>query len=117
MARRPPVYGLDIETDTSVDGLDPARSAVLTVALSHAGGDEVFSGPEDRLLAEVDERLADLPPGVLATWNGSAFDLPFIAHRAGLLGLRLGLVLRALGDEAGARRELDLAKRLDPKVR
>ena len=30
---------------------------------------------------------------------------------------RLGLVLRALGDEAGARRELDLAKRLDPKVR
>jgi len=30
---------------------------------------------------------------------------------------RLGLVLRALGDEAGAKRELELAKRLDPKVK
>ena len=30
---------------------------------------------------------------------------------------RLGLVLRALGDEAAAKRELDLAKRLDPKVK
>lgn len=30
---------------------------------------------------------------------------------------RLGLVLRALGDEAGAKRELDRAKRLDPKVK
>lgn len=30
---------------------------------------------------------------------------------------RLGLVLRALGDEAGAKRELDVAKRLDPKVK
>lgn len=30
---------------------------------------------------------------------------------------RLGLVLRALGDEAAAQRALDLAKRLDPKVK
>jgi tetratricopeptide (TPR) repeat protein len=30
---------------------------------------------------------------------------------------RLGLVLRALGDEPGAKRELDVAKRLDPKVK
>jgi len=30
---------------------------------------------------------------------------------------RLGLVLRALGDEPAAKRELDLAKRLDPKVK
>jgi tetratricopeptide (TPR) repeat protein len=30
---------------------------------------------------------------------------------------RLGLVLRALGDEAAAKRELDLANRLDPKVK
>lgn len=30
---------------------------------------------------------------------------------------RLGLVLRALGDETAAKRELDLARRLDPKVR
>ena len=94
MGRRPPVYGLDIETDTSVDGLDPARSAVLTVAVSMAGLDEVFSGPEPELLVQLDEHLADLDPGVLATWNGAAFDLPFLAVRAARWGLRLGLLVR-----------------------
>ena len=94
MGRRAPVYGLDIETDTSVDGLDPARSAVLTVALSLSGIDEVFSGPEPELLADLDYALADLEPGVLATWNGAAFDLPFLADRARRWGIRLGLHVR-----------------------
>ena len=94
MGRRPPVYGLDIETDTSVDGLDPARSAVLTVAVSMNGFDDVFSGPEPDLLVQLDDHLAALEPGVLATWNGAAFDLPFIAVRAARWGLRLGLVVR-----------------------
>ena len=83
MGRRAPVYGLDIETDTSVDGLDPACSAVLTVAVSMHGLDEVFSGAEPDLLVELDDRLAELEPGVIATWNGAAFDLPFLADRAG----------------------------------
>lgn len=94
MGRRPPVYGLDIETDTTVDGLDPARSAVVTVALSQAGCDEVFSGTEPDLLVELDDRLAHLEPGVLATWNGAAFDLPFLADRAARWGVRLGLAVR-----------------------
>jgi uncharacterized protein YprB with RNaseH-like and TPR domain len=94
VGRRPPIYGLDIETDTSVDGLDPSRSAVLTVALSQPGVDEVFSGPEPDLLAELDERLADIEPGVIATWNGAAFDLPFVAERAARWRLRLGLLVR-----------------------
>ena len=94
MARRPPVYGLDIETDTTVDGLDPARSAVVTVALSSAGVDEVFSGSEPDLLVDLDDRLRELEPGVLATWNGAAFDLPFLADRAATWGVALGLHLR-----------------------
>src|SRR5690554_4261296 len=94
MGRRPPVYGLDIETDTRVDGLDPSRSAVLTVGLSCDGHDEVFSGPEAALLRDLDDRLAELEPGVLATWNGAAFDLPFLADRAAAAGVPLGLVLR-----------------------
>lgn len=94
MARRPPVYGLDIETDTTVDGLDPAASAVVTVALSQDGADEVFTGPESELLIELDLRLAELEPGVLATWNGAAFDLPFLADRARRCGVGLGLDLR-----------------------
>ncbi len=94
LGRRPPVYGLDIETDTRVDGLDPERSAVVTVALSQPGLDEVFSGAEPELLADLDDRLGELEPGVLATWNGAAFDLPFLAHRARAWGMRLGLHVR-----------------------
>lgn len=92
--RRPVVYGLDIETDTTIDGLDPSVSAVVTVALSNPGFDEVFTGPEDELLEQLDRRLATIEPGVLATWNGAAFDLPFLAQRAELHGVPLGLRLR-----------------------
>src|SRR6476469_307418 len=95
MARRLPVYGLDIETDTTVDGLDPRVARVLTVALSCANHDEVFSGPEDLLLRDLDVRLRRLRPGVIATWNGATFDLPFLDDRARLHGLELGLRLEA----------------------
>jgi DNA polymerase elongation subunit (family B) len=87
------IYGLDIETDTTVDGLDPAVSPVVTAALSTAAGDEVFEGPEAGLLAALDGRLRDLPPGVVVTWNGATFDLPFVADRAAAVGVPLGLRL------------------------
>lgn len=104
MPPRPPVYGLDIETDTSVDGLDPGVGAIVTVALSSAGDDEVFDGPETAMLAAVDARLASLPPGVLATWNGAFFDLPFLADRAAHHGVELGLRL-TLDPRIPSRRE------------
>jgi uncharacterized protein YprB with RNaseH-like and TPR domain len=94
VSRRPTVYGLDIETDTTVDGLDPEVAAVVTVALSNDGFDEVFTGAEDTILHDVDMRLAAIAPGVIATWNGAAFDLPFLADRAALHGIPLGLRLR-----------------------
>lgn len=94
MRRRPAVYGLDIETDTTENGLDPRVAAVVTIALACPGYEEVFTGPEDTLLAELDGRLRELEPGVLATWNGAAFDLPFIADRADLYGMSLGLRLQ-----------------------
>ena len=93
MARRTPVYGLDIETDTTVDGLDPGVARILTVALSSDHVDELFTGDEPSLLRELDERLAEVEPGVIATWNGGAFDLPFIADRAAQHGVALGLRL------------------------
>jgi DNA polymerase elongation subunit (family B) len=92
--RRPLVYGLDIETDTTVDGLNPDVSPVVTVALSNPAYAEVFAGREDEILYDLDERLAELEPGVIATWNGAAFDLPFLADRAALHGIALGLRLR-----------------------
>ena len=93
MQPRPPVYGLDIETDTSVDGLDPAVGGIVTVALSGPDGVDVFDGPEAAMLAALDARLAALPAGVLATWNGAFFDLPFLADRAAHHGVTLGLRL------------------------
>lgn len=95
MSRRPIVYGLDIETDTTVDGLDPDVARVVTVALSSPGFDEVFSGDERGLLFDLDQRMRELEPGVLATWNGAAFDLPFLADRSLRSGIDLGLRLRA----------------------
>lgn len=87
------IYGLDIETDTTTDGLDPAVSPVVVVALSTPQADEVFLGDESQLLAALDGRLRAIEPGVLATWNGAAFDLPFLADRAAACGVPLGLRL------------------------
>lgn len=89
----PPLYGLDIETDTAQGGLDPARAAVVAVAISHPDGDTVLTGSEPALLTALDEHLASLEPGVIVTWNGAAFDLPFLAQRASSVGARLDLTL------------------------
>lgn len=88
------IYGLDIETDNTEDGLDPAVASVRAVALSGRTFDELFVGDEVEILRALDDRLAALPTGVVATWNGSAFDLPFLADRARILGVELGLKLR-----------------------
>ena len=99
---RRPLYGLDIETDTSSDGLDPGVARVVAVAVSSAGrGDVVFTGSEAALLGALDDHLLALPPGVLVTWNGGAFDLPFLASRAERVQTPLGLELA--WDPAGYR--------------
>lgn len=90
-----PLYGLDIETDTSTDGLDPHRAAVVAVAVATADHTEVLVGDERELLARLEDHLGALAPGVLVTWNGSGFDLPFLALRARLAGVPLGLRISA----------------------
>jgi len=92
----PPLYGLDIETDTSVDGLDPQVGRVLAVAVAGDEGVEVVAGDDEAsLLARLDAGLAERPAGVLVTWNGARFDLPYLASRAEQLGVELGLELEA----------------------
>ena len=93
MGQHAAIYGLDIETDTTEDGLDPAVASVRAVALSGRTFDELFVGDETDILRALDARLAGLPTGVVATWNGSAFDLPFLADRARILDVDLGLKL------------------------
>jgi DNA polymerase elongation subunit (family B) len=104
----PPIYGFDVETDTRVDGLDPGRSRIVAAAVASATGTVVFSDADEAtLLDRLDWHLAALEPGVVATWNGSAFDLPFVADRARGHGLVLGLRLAL--DPAIARRHAPLA--------
>ncbi len=95
----PPLYGLDIETDTSVDGLDPSVSPIVAVAVATPDGDRVFQGAEDLVLHRTDELMSELDPGIVATWNGSGFDLPFLTERARRLGVTLGLDLWDDGPE------------------
>jgi len=89
-----PVYGLDIETDTATDGLDPQVGRILCVGVSGCGGELVLAHHDEAaLLADLDSWLGEMTPGVIATWNGSAFDLPYLATRARLVGIDLGLRL------------------------
>ena len=122
-----PLVGFDIETDTTHGGLDPETSSVVAAAIAPhvaparlAGSTpeqralptadtacegagflepEVFLGDEADLLERVDQRIAALGPAILVTWNGARFDLPFVAHRAAVLGIELGL---RLGGDAGS---------------
>ena len=89
-----PVYGFDIETDTTVNGLDPRVSQVTSVA--------IWSLTEQRCIADVDERellfelarlVESLPAGIMAGWNSAVFNLPFLATRAELLGISLPFTL------------------------
>ena len=61
---------------------------IVAIAVSGPDTDVVLDGPDERsMLTELDALLADLQGGVLVTWNGSGFDLPFIATRAAALGV------------------------------
>ncbi|MDG1411976.1 MAG: 3'-5' exonuclease [Acidimicrobiales bacterium] len=66
---------------------------MVAVAIVGPTGDWVLDGDEATILADTDRILADLTPGVIVTWNGANFDLPFLADRARGHGLSLGLEL------------------------
>ena len=90
-----PKYALDIETDTSGGGgLDPRTSRILSVAVAGSCGASLVldDNDEERLLLTLDMWLIVSPPGTITTWNGAAFDMPFIEERARRLGNRTGLV-------------------------
>ena len=79
------IYGLDIETDTTIDGRDPLVARILSVAVATADRSTcvVFeSHDEQEMLESLNATLNALPAGMVATWNGSGFDLAFLMHRA-----------------------------------
>jgi hypothetical protein len=105
------LYALDIETDTTIDGRDPSVAGVIAVSIAEPSGPlAVLAGPEKMVLASTLAVLAALEPGIVATWNGAGFDIPFIQERCAKLGLVTGWDVRAtdlpgkypaVGDRAG----------------
>lgn len=88
---------LDIETDTSdgVNGLDPSQSRVVAAALAFTDRPSVVFDDSDEtaLLSRLESALATRE-GLLVTWNGAGFDLPFLAYRFAVLGLNSSLMVR-----------------------
>lgn len=95
-----PLYALDLETDTTRNGLDPHDAAIVSAAI-YSGGHNgsgraaiVFDDRDEaRLLRSLDAWLGDdaTAPGVIVTWNGAAFDIPFLLTRAEICDVKLGL--------------------------
>ncbi len=83
------IYAFDAETDTSRGhGLNPLKARITDLSLSTEAGDEVFSDADEAdLLTAFDDAIYDLPPGLLLTWNGTHFDLPFLDTRFDRNGL------------------------------
>lgn len=65
------------------------------MALSGDNWATVFDGAEADILQGVDAAIRDLASGVITTWNGSRFDLPFLVDRSHIVGVDLGLTLQA----------------------
>jgi hypothetical protein len=85
------LYALDIETDTTIDGRDPSVASVIAVSIAEVGGPvAVLAGPERMVLAATLAVLESLEPGIVATWNGAGFDIPFIQERCTLMGINTG---------------------------
>ena len=104
------LYALDIETDTSsvsdeersrgftVRGLDPRVTRVVALSVATRGDDgvlvaKVWNGEERDILVATQNWLAARPSGLIVTWNGSVFDLPFIDFRTSQVGVKLDLEL------------------------
>lgn len=64
---------------------------MVSVAVVGAGPDYVFEGDEPDILHRLDSLLDALPAGVIITWNGGGFDMPFLHDRAKRHGVDLGL--------------------------
>lgn len=103
-------YAADIETDTNEQadgqryGLEPLKSGITEIAFScdtsvMSEGGTVFATDDGMAEADViigfDQMLYELDPGVLFTWNGSFFDLPFILTRSEILGITQHMHLHA----------------------
>lgn len=88
------IYALDIETDnTEGNGLDPHRAQIISIALVGNNGTVWYQEArtpegERQMLCDFDQWFSTGKNGsLLVTWNGGAFDWPFLTRRFRLHGL------------------------------
>jgi hypothetical protein len=100
------IIALDIETDTSPchnpileccerRGLDPSLTPITVVSLQLRDGNRIYRSSEKGEKAALEALDYDLRSltGILVTWNGSVFDMPFLAERYKYFEIENGLVL------------------------
>jgi DNA polymerase elongation subunit (family B) len=78
---------LDIETSTLSPQAPGAR--IILIAVGHGDGVEIIEGEEREMLPALGERIRRHDPDVIEGHNIFGFDLPYLAGRAGALGLSL----------------------------
>jgi DNA polymerase I len=91
---RPPLATLDVECT----GLDPETDRLLAAGLllRDPDGQErtlVFRGSEREILEGITQTLLSERPRIIITYNGLAFDFPFLAARARALGVEFPIEL------------------------
>jgi DNA polymerase elongation subunit (family B) len=96
MAMSYSMVALDIETDTTVDGLDPQVSEVVSVGLWTPELETVIEGGNEvERLERLGSVLSDLEQSIVVGWNSAVFDFPFLATRSEMCGVDLDLVMVA----------------------
>ena len=88
------IYAWDVETDNSKGQGLTARhpdSRITSISFAHAAGVEVIAHDDEaHILTDWLDLLMMTEPGLLTSWNGAFFDIPFVADRAQILNHRLG---------------------------
>lgn len=83
------IYAFDTETDNSKGhGLNPLKSRFTDLSLAGLGREWVFTDSDEAaMLSAFDNAVYELPAGLLSTWNGTHFDLPFLDTRFERVGI------------------------------
>ncbi len=86
------VVRLQLDIETLALSPDKPENEIFLVAISdNTGFEHLISGDEKSILKEMVECVLERDPDVIEGHNILGFDLPYIAARAKLHGLRLGL--------------------------
>jgi uncharacterized protein YprB with RNaseH-like and TPR domain len=83
------IYAFDTETDNSRGhGLNPLKAGFTDLSLATSTGEQVFTDADEAaMLRAFDAAVYGLPAGLMSTWNGTHFDLPFLDTRFEHVGM------------------------------